>query len=211
MNRKFPPLTKKQEWVFRFLLDHEAGGGRAPTLDELCGLLKLNSRGSLHKHVTALIDAGLVAPLNHQHRGVRLTPKGRALAPEAVETDTLPLLGYIAAGRPIEAVSDARAVSVPPQLRTQRECYVLQVRGDSMQDEGILDGDWVVIEQRETARNGEIVVALVRGEEATLKRIEQRPEAVVLHSANPAYAPMTFAPDEITIQGVLVGQMRTYH
>jgi repressor LexA len=100
---------------------------------------------------------------------------------------------------------------VPPALRTQRDCYVLQVRGDSMVDEGILDGDWVVIEQREHARNGEIVVALVDGSDATLKRIEQRPGKVVLHPANAAMKPMTYPPDRVRIQGVLVGQMRRYH
>jgi repressor LexA len=95
-------------------------------------------------------------------------------------------------------------------MQTGKPCYVLQVVGDSMIDEGIFDGDYVVIEQRDTARNGEIVVALVRAEEATLKRIEQKPGQVILHPANAVMKPMRYTPDEVQIQGVLVGQMRRY-
>ena len=100
---------------------------------------------------------------------------------------------------------------MPTQLRTPNPCYVLEVRGDSMIEEGILDGDWVVIEHREQARNGEIVVALVDGEEATLKRLEQRSNEVVLHPANSSLSAMHFSPEQVRIQGVLVGQMRRYH
>ena len=100
---------------------------------------------------------------------------------------------------------------MPTQLRTANPCYVLEVRGDSMIEEGILDGDWVVIEHRDHARNGEIVVALVDGEEATLKRLERRANEVVLHPANNNLSAMHFSPDRVQIQGVLVGQMRRYH
>jgi repressor LexA len=147
--------------------------------------------------------------MNRLHRGVRLTDKGRLGDTQATE-DTIPLLGYIAAGRPIEAISDARPICVPPSLRSKGTNYLLEIRGDSMIDEGILDGDWVVIEQRDSARNGEIVVALVNGEEATLKRIEQQPDQTILHPANASHAAQRYTPDQITIQGVLVGQMRRY-
>jgi len=121
--------------------------------------------------------------MNNKRRGVRLTrPPAEEILPEENE---LPLYGRIAAGQPIEAIAGNETITVPPPLRTENPCYVLEVKGDSMIEEGILDGDWVVIEQRDHARNGEIVVALVNGEEATLKRIEQK-------------------------QG-LVGQMRRYH
>ncbi len=133
-------------------------------------MLGLRSRGLLHKHVQALIQAGFVAPIAGQHRGIRL------FADEPTD-DGIPFLGKIAAGRPIEALPQLEQIQVPLHLRTDKPCYVLQVVGDSMREAGILDGDYVVIEQRDHARNGEIVVALVRGEEATLKRILQEPGA----------------------------------
>jgi repressor LexA len=203
-----PALTRRQKEIYEFLTLQLARFPHPPTLDELCDALGLKSRGSLHKQIQALIAAGLVEPMNHLRRGIRLAATEET---EAAEADALPLLGAIAAGRPIEAVASPEAVRVPPHLRTQRPCYVLTVRGESMIGEGILDGDWVVIEQRSHARNGEIVVALVDGSEATLKRIEQRPGKVVLHPANPALKPMTYRPDQVQIQGVLVGQMRRYH
>jgi repressor LexA len=134
-------------------------------------------------------------------------------SPVENDDEQLPLLGYIAAGRPIEAIeqTDQEWVKVPAWLRTQRPCYVLQVRGDSMIEEGILDGDHIVVENRTNARNGEIVVALVDGSDATLKRIEQKPGEVVLHPANSGMHAMHYSPDRIQIQGVLVGQMRSYH
>jgi len=199
-------LTRRQQEIYEYLRENLNQFPHPPTLDELCQALGLSSRGSLHKQLQALIDAGLVEPMNNLRRGIRLTE-----AAEAPEEDELPLLGAIAAGRPIEAVNTPERVKVPPQLRTDKPCYVLKVKGDSMIEEGIFDGDWVVIEQREHARNGEIVVALVDNEEATLKRIEQRRGEVVLHPANSSMAPMRFRPDQIRIQGVLVGQMRRYH
>ena len=199
-------LTRRQQEIHQYLQQHAADFPHPPTLDELCAALGLRSKGSLHKQIQALIDAGLVEPMNNQRRGIRLTP--RDPAPDA---DLLPMLGYIAAGRPIEAIEQQEQIQVPPFLRTDRPCYVLQVRGDSMIDEGIFDGDHIVVEQRQQARNGEIVVALVDGTEATLKRIEQKPGEVILHPANPTMEPMHFSPGQVQIQGVLVGQMRRYH
>jgi repressor LexA len=166
-------------------------------------MLGLSSRGSLHKHVQALIAAGFVEPLDGRHRGIRLVA-------QEPSTDALPFLGRIAAGRPIEALPQGETIQVPPQLRTAGPCYVLQVRGDSMCEAGILDGDYVVIEHRTTARNGDIVVALIRGEEVTLKRIVQEPGRVTLVPENTALAPVAYAPADIEIQGVVVGQMRAY-
>ena len=166
-------------------------------------MLGLRSRGSLHKHVQALIQAGFVEPMAGQHRGICL------IADEPTE-DGIPFLGKIAAGRPIEALPQPEQIQVPPHLRTDKPCYVLQVVGDSMCEAGILDGDHVVIEQRDYARNGEIVVALVRGEEVTLKRILQEPGRTILYPENSAMEAMEFHPDEVQIQGVLVGQMRSY-
>jgi repressor LexA len=196
-------LTRRQQEVLDVLRQHAADFDQAPTLDGLCAMLDLRSRGSLHKHVQALIAAGLVEPLEGRRRGIRLV----AQAPAAGE---LPFLGKIAAGRPIDALPQSETIEVPPQLRTSKPCYVLLVTGDSMCEAGILDGDYVVIEQRETARNGQIVVALIRGEETTLKRIVQEPGKVTLLPENRTLEPAVFAPEDVAIQGVLVGQMRAY-
>ena len=110
----------------------------------------------------------------------------------------------------VEAVTDPHDVHVPDWLRSPGECYVLEVRGDSMIEEGILDGDWVVVEHRDHADDGEIVVALIDEAEATLKRIERRGRRVVLHPANSALAPLEYESEQVRIQGVVVGQMRSY-
>lgn len=205
-----PVLTRRQQEIYDYLLDHLDDFPHPPTLDELCDALGLKSRGSLHKQIQALIEAGLIEPMHNQRRGIRLA-QGEDVPIAANDEDELPLYGYIAAGRPIEAIANPDTVSVPPMLRTDKPCYVLEVRGDSMIDEGILDGDRVVIEQRDQANNGEIVVALVDGEEATLKRIEQKRGKTILHPANSSMSPMTFSPEQVQVQGILVGQMRRYH
>jgi len=202
--KRMEPLTRRQQQILDYLLERRRAHDHAPTLGELCRALGLHSRGSLHKQVHALVRAGLVAPMEGRQRGIRLTE--RAL--EAHEG--LPLLGRIAAGRPIEAVESPEPVEVPSRLRGRGRCYVLEVRGDSMHEDGILDGDWVVVEARSHAVDGEVVVALIDDAEATLKRIEQRPGEVVLHPANSDHPPQRYAPERVRIQGVVVGQMRAY-
>jgi len=197
------PLTRRQQEIYRILRDHAETFEHPPSHDELCRLLGLRSRGSLHKHIQALVRAGLVEPLDGLQRGIRLVEQDSSEA-------GIPLLGVIAAGRPIEAVAQTQRMQVPDELLGKGPCYVLQVSGDSMIDAGILDGDFVVIEQRDSARNGEIVVALIRSEEVTLKRIEQRPERVILHPANARMSALAYAPDEVQIQGVLRGLLRRY-
>lgn len=199
------PLTRRQRDIHVHLQRREAEGLPPPSLDELCRAMGVSSRGSMHKHVQGLVEAGLVEPMEGRHRGVRLRS-----GPEPGGLSRLPLLGRIAAGRPIEAVEDPEGVEVPERLRGRGRCFVLEVRGDSMVEAGILDGDWVVIEARDHARDGEVVVALVEGQEATLKRIEQRPGRVVLHAANAAFPALEYAADQVQVQGVLVGQMRAY-
>ena len=200
-------LTRRQQEIYDYLKDNLDQFDQPPTLNELCDALGLSSRGSMHKQIHALVDAGLIEPMNNQRRGIRLTEQASA---EAANDNELPMMGFIAAGRPIEAIENPENLEVPPTLRSDKPCYVLQVKGESMIDEGILDGDWVVIEQKSTARNGEIVVALVDNADATLKRIEQKPGEVVLHPANESMQPMHYHPDQVKIQGVLVGQMRSY-
>ncbi len=197
-------LTRRQQEIFDYLRQHEEGFTYAPSLNELCELLGLKSRGSLHKHIIALIEAGLVEPLDRKQRGVRLTAHAKE------EANTLPLLGRIAAGMPIEAITHSQSVEVPNSLRSNSDCYVLEVKGDSMIEDGIFDGDWVIIEHRNHARNGEVVVALIDGQDVTLKRIEQKRDEVILHPANSTMKPMHFSKNQVLIQGVMVGLMRRY-
>jgi repressor LexA len=197
------PLTRRQQQIYAYLRDHAGDFSHPPTLDELCQALGLASRGSLHKHIQALIRARLVAPMDGQQRGIRLVQ-------EASAEPGLPFLGTIAAGRPIEAVPQPETMAVPESLLGGKPSYVLQVRGDSMVELGILDGDYVIIEQCDNAPNGAIVVALVNNEEVTLKTLEQQPGKVILHPANAAMRPMSYAPEQVQIQGVLIGQFRRY-
>jgi len=196
-------LTRRQQQVYDYLVENAAHFDHPPTHDELCQALGLSSRGSLHKHIQALVQAGLVEPMDGSHRGIRLVE-------QQATAEGIPLLGRIAAGRPIEAVPQPETLQVPEELLGRGPCYVLEVSGESMLEAGILDGDYVVIEQRDSARNGEIVVALVNSEEVTLKRIEQQPGRVILHPANAAMEPMTYSPDAVQIQGVLRGLLRRY-
>lgn len=195
-------LTRRQKEIYQHLCEYAEDNPQPPSLDELCRFLGMRSKGSLHKHIQSLIKAGLVEPMSRRRHGVRLT--GR------LDEHAIPWMGRIAAGQPMQTFPNPEWISVPPQLKSQQKCYVLEVRGESMIEAGIYDGDWVVIEKRSYAHNGEIVVALVEGENATLKKIEQKPGSVLLHSENSTMEPIEVAPDDLEIQGVLVGLMRKY-
>ena len=203
-------LTRKQKDIFEFLLTNQKKFTYPPTLEQVCAALGLSSRGSLHKHIKALIEAGLVEAADRKQKGIRLTERAKSYLTVSDDTTGTPFVGYIAAGKPIEAIPSISYMSVPEQIKTDNTCYILQVKGDSMIEEGIFDGDWVVIEQRSHARNGEIVVALIDKAEATLKFIEQYPHETLLIPANSNMSAMHFKPEEVEIQGVLVGQMRSY-
>lgn len=203
-------LTRKQQDIFEYLLNNDKQFAYPPTLEEVCTALGLNSRGSLHKHIKALIEAGLVEASDRKQKGIRLTEKAKQQVPQENELTGTPFVGYIAAGQPIEAIEQVSYINIPDQIKTENSCYILQVKGDSMIEEGIFDGDWVIIEQRSSARNGEIVVALIDKAEATLKFIEQYPHEVLLIPANSNMSAMKFKPEQVEIQGVLVGQMRSY-
>jgi repressor LexA len=200
-----PELTASQRQVLNHLRAREAKGLAPPCLDELCTELGLASRGSLHKHIRALVSGGFVADLGGKQRGVRLAHS--VPAPRAV---AVPLLGRIAAGAPIDATANFERIYVPPELLGRGETYALRVRGDSMSEAGIMDGDVVLVEKRSHARNGEIVVALIHGEEATLKRIEQLPGQILLHPENKHYQTQRYRTEHVEIQGALVGLMRRY-
>ena len=200
-------LTPGQRQLHQHLCARQSNGADPATLDQLCAELGLTSRGSLHKQVSALISAGLVEPMDGKQRGVRLRPPSPA---GDSDEGTLPLLGRIAAGKPIEAIGSDERIAVPEQMRPRGAGYVLQVRGESMRDIGVLDGDLVVIESRDQARSGEIVVALIDGEAATLKRLRPRSGWIELESENPDHPTQRYASDRVQIQGVLVGLMRRY-
>ena len=202
-------LTRRQREIFNFLRDNAASFAYPPSLDQLCAVLGMASRGSLYKHIMALIAAGLVEPFTGNKKGgVRLTAQGQR--DDSTSEQGLPFVGSIAAGKPIEALETISYMTVPDALKTDKPCYVLQVKGDSMIEAGIFDGDWVVIEQRNYASNGEIVVALIENSEATLKYIEQTAGQVLLLPANANMTALSYRPEQVAIQGVLVGQMRSY-
>ena len=210
-------LTRKQQEVLDFLISSQELFPHAPTLNELCLAMGLKSRGSLHKHVQGLINAGFVEAPNRKQRGVRLTEDYllsrqniETTASKSLELSATPFVGSIAAGQPIEAIDNTRYMNIPNEIKTDNPCYILQIKGDSMIEIGIFDGDWVIIEQRSHARNGEIVVALIDKTDATLKYIEQYPHETILIPANNTMQAMHFQPQQVEIQGVLVGQMRSY-
>lgn len=196
-------LTRRQQAIYDYLRLNAARFVYPPTYEELCQALGLSSRGSLHKHIQALIDAGLVEPLAGR-QGIRLVESGR-------QESGIPHLGAIAAGRPIEAISQPEFLPIPDFLVSQRPCYVLTVKGESMIEAGIMDGDLVVIEDRDSARNGEIVVALLNNEEATLKRLRNNNDgSVTLLPENSSMEPLTYPAEQVRIQGVLVSLLRRY-
>jgi repressor LexA len=200
--RALPALTRRQHELLDYLRRRSAEQRLPPSLTEICRDLGLASRGSLHKQVVALVKAGLVEPMHGKQRGVRLM--------QPANDSAIALLGLIAAGRPIEALTRDETIEIPSWLRAEGDCYALRVRGDSMREAGILDGDIVVVAARDTARRGEMVVALIDGQEVTLKRIEPRPDEVVLHAENPAYPAQHYAPERVRIQGVVIAQLRRY-
>ncbi|MDD2737675.1 MAG: transcriptional repressor LexA [Methylomonas lenta] len=203
-------LTRKQHEIINFLLQNQTSFTHPPSLDQLCAALGLKSRGSLHRIIQDLVGAGLIEAMDRKHRGVRLTEKAKKIVQPSNNSSTLRYVGIIAAGKPIEAIENTEFMTIPDEIKTENPCYVLKVKGDSMIEEGIYDGDWVIIEQRCHARNGEIVVALVDKSEATLKFIEQYPHETLLIPANSSMQAMHYRPAQIEIQGVLVGQMRSY-
>ena len=208
-NKHMSTLTRRQREIFNFLRDNSEHFSRPPSLDELCSALGMASRGSMYKHIMALIKAGLVEPFTgNKQGGVRLCIQ--AENDDEMAEQGLPFIGSIAAGKPIAALTTINYMMVPDALKTNKPCYILQVKGESMIEAGIFDGDWVVIEQRDYASNGEIVVALIEDSEATLKYIEQSAEQVLLLPANANMSALSYHPEQVAIQGVLVGQMRSY-
>lgn len=199
------PLTKRQREILDYLNDFIQQHGYAPSLEEIGRRFGLSSLATVHKHLTNLQDKGFIKRAWNRSRSVELV--ATRVAGRAVE---LPLLGYVAAGVPIEAVAGSETIAVPEDLVGRRDTYVLRVRGDSMIDEQIRDGDFVIVEDRKTAENGEMVIALLAGSDVTLKKFYRDSGRIRLQPANPAMQPILVDPERVQIQGVVVGVMRKY-
>ena len=198
-------LTDKQSATLEFIQRYINIHAVAPKLQEIADGIGITSRGVAHRYVQALTDAGFLAVDNGQHRGIRLLQAN----PHRSET-SIPLLGKIAAGKPIEAIAGDDEIDLTDFFGQHN--FAIRVQGDSMIDAGILDGDMVVIEFKETAENGDIVVALIDESETTLKRFKRSDKGkyIKLIPANSTMEPMVYEANRVRIQGVLVGQLRKY-
>ena len=232
-------LTRKQHQLLTYIDNHLKRDGIPPSYDEMKDALNLKSKSGIHRLITGLEERGFLRRLPHKARALEIlrepqdfnnnTRRGGSFEPRIVDGSfngvgqsthktvtanmvELPFYGKIAAGTPIEALRDSsRYFEVPPaMLGRDGDHYALEIEGDSMIDAGILDGDVVVIKRTDSADNGEIVVALVEGNEATLKRLRRRGASIALEPANPAHETRIFGPDQVRVQGRLVGLVRNY-
>ncbi|MBL6761065.1 MAG: transcriptional repressor LexA [PS1 clade bacterium] len=230
-------LTKKQYELLLFINERLKETGVSPSFDEMKEALNLKSKSGIHRLITALEERGFIKRLAHRARALEVLKLpdtmassmsaparhsgglGRGMGqtpniPQAANDDsavTVSVMGRIAAGTPIEALQEeVNQISVPIEMMRSGDHYALEVHGDSMIDAGIFDGDTAVIQSGATAENGEIVVALVEGHEATLKRLRRKGEMIALEAANPAYETRIFRADQVRVQGRLVGLMRKY-
>jgi repressor LexA len=204
-------LTERQRDILNFIRDFQKERGVAPTHREICDHFGFSSFGTVYKHLSLLQKKGLIRRDWNQKRGVELVedPEKATEEPGRTNARELPLFGYIAAGRPLDVEVSSEMIAVPEHLTTRGENYVLKVRGDSMVDDGILDGDLVIIARRERADNGEMVVANVNGE-VTLKRLYHEGEKVRLQPANSMMSAIYAAARDVAVQGVVVGLMRRF-
>jgi repressor LexA len=233
-------LTRKQYELLMFIHERLKEAGVPPSFDEMKAALDLRSKSGIHRLITALEERGFIRRLPHRARALEvvklpesvapsLAAKKPAFSPNVIQgslgrvkpmpqsTDgaprgaVVPVMGRIAAGVPISAIQDhTHNIAVPPEMLGSGDHFALEVKGDSMIDAGILDGDTVVIRKTEHAQTGEIVVALVDDEEATLKRLRRKGDSIALEAANSAYETRIFGPDRVKVQGKLVGLIRRY-
>ncbi len=231
-------LTKKQLELLRFIQKRMQRDGVPPSFDEMKVALSLRSKSGIHRLITALEERGFISRLAHRARAIEIVrlpemlggepspgfqprlirgdrpdgPRPANAEPVVAQASEVALMGQIAAGVPIEAIShETDRVAVPGQMLAGKgDHYALEVKGDSMIDAGINDGDVVVIRESQVAENGDIVVALIEDQEATLKRFLRRGNAIALEAANPAYETRVYPEDRVRIQGRLVGLIRTY-
>ena len=201
------PLTKRQSEILKYLQEHIRDKGYAPSFEEIAEHFSFQSLATVHEHLTNLERKGYIHRTHNESRAIEvLPPRGQSGATE------IPLLGKVAAGAPIESLSSNETIAVPDQLLPRRgPNYALKVQGESMIDEHIMDGDYVVVHGKQAADNGEMVIALVNGSEATVKRFYREQGGWIrLQPANPTMQPMRFQERDVLIQGVVVGVIRKY-
>ncbi|HYO45147.1 MAG TPA: transcriptional repressor LexA [Gemmatimonadota bacterium] len=202
-------LTRRQREIYDYLGEFIEHNGYAPSLEEIAARFGLSSVATVHEHLENLQSKGAVRRDPHRSRAIELT-ETIADRPRAAAVE-LPLLGRVAAGQPLEAISDHETLAVPESMLGRGETFVLRVTGDSMVDEHIEDGDYVIVERRDTARNGERVVALIDGEHATLKTLFRESDGRIrLQPANERVAPLFYDAGRVRIQGVAIGILRKY-
>jgi repressor LexA len=201
------PLTKRQREILDYLTSYIGDHGFAPSFEEIAATMKYASLATVHEHLSNLERKGVIRRSYNESRSIEVL--SRARAPGVAE---VPLLGTVAAGEPIEAVEEHESITLPEEmLPATGPNYVLRVRGDSMIDEQIRDGDYVVVHSRNSARNGEMVIALLQGTHATVKKFYREKSGWVrLQPANPAVEPIFVHENDIMIQGVVVGVIRKY-
>jgi repressor LexA len=204
-------ITKRQRQVYDFIADFVQRNNFTPSFQEIGDGLGLSSLATVHKHITNLEKKGLLNRDYNRSRSIDLLPpKGRMKQAMAVNTGmVLPLMGRIAAGQPIEAVERPETISLADFVRS-KEVFVLEVSGDSMQDEAILSGDYVLVEKTKIAHNGDIVVALVEGTDATLKRFYREGDKIRLQPSNAKMKPIMVHARDVDIQGRVIGVLRKY-
>jgi repressor LexA len=232
-------LTKKQSELLRFIHERLKETGVPPSFDEMKDALDLRSKSGIHRLVMALEERGFIRRLPNRARALEVlklpeastpqSPRGGKFSPSVIEGNlgrvrhmpagddganagiAIPVMGRIAAGTPISAIQTrSHTISVPPEFLATGDHFALEVKGDSMIDAGILEGDTIVVKKQDTADTGDIVVALIDEEEATLKRLRRRGASIALEAANPAYETRIFGPDRVRIQGKLVSLIRRY-
>ncbi|MDQ6829834.1 MAG: transcriptional repressor LexA [Gemmatimonadota bacterium] len=201
------PLTKKQRQILNFLTSYTESNGYAPSFEEIAQEFNYNSLATVHEHLTNLERKGYIKRSYNESRAIEILPSDAN--PRSIE---LPMLGTVAAGMPIEALTSNESVCVPEDfLRKGGNHYVLRVRGNSMIDEQIRDGDFVVVNERMSADNGEMVIALINNSAATVKKMyRERDGRIRLQPANETMAPIYVHENDVTIQGIVVGVLRRY-
>jgi repressor LexA len=204
-------ITRRQRQVYDYISDFVQKHGYSPSFEEIGEGLGLSSLATVHKHVSNLEKKALLTRDYNRSRSIDLLPpKGRLKQAMSVNTGlVLPLLGRIAAGQPIEAVQTPETISLADFVRS-KEVFVLEVRGDSMQDEAILNGDYVLVEKAKTAHNGDIVVALIENADATLKRFYKEGDKIRLQPSNASMKPIIVPALSVEIQGRVIGVLRKY-
>jgi len=201
------PVTRRQREILDFITGHLEAKGYAPSFEEIARQFGFHSLATVHEHLTNLERKGYIRRAHNESRAIEIIPpKGQTGATE------LPLLGLVAAGQPIEAISGNDTIAVPDELIPRRgRSYVLKVRGESMIDEHIKDGDFIVVQERNQADSGQTVVALVHGDSATVKRFYREPGGWIrLQPANATMQPLRVNERDVIVQGVVVGVIRKY-